>query len=61
MYSDPEELRNLAYDTGYQDILNKLRSELTAWLIETKDAWRCLPAGELVGNSCDRLDNGEQN
>ena len=60
VHNDPQELHNLATDSGHQSILNQLKAELNSWLTETQDPWRCLPAKELIVGHCSPLDNGEK-
>jgi N-sulfoglucosamine sulfohydrolase len=37
--NDPEELKNVASDPRYQDVLNALRQRLKEWQTRTKDPW----------------------
>lgn len=44
---DPEELRNLAGDPNYHDILFTMQEMLKKWQWETSDPWVCAPDGVL--------------
>ncbi len=37
MENDPWEIRNLAYDPAYREVLERMRKALTHWMIEIKD------------------------
>ncbi|KAH3848942.1 N-sulphoglucosamine sulphohydrolase-like isoform X2 [Dreissena polymorpha] len=56
--SDPYEQMNMADAPEYHDVITSMQTTLNAWLVETDDTWRCLPAGELEGNTCYPLYNG---
>jgi len=44
--TDPHEIRNLAESPAHRDILNRLRHELRAWMLETRDTG-LLPEAEM--------------
>lgn len=50
LQQDPQELQNLAKDPSLQDIKSRLRSELHAWMMETKDLG-LLPEAEYMRRS----------
>jgi len=65
---DPQEVSNLAYEPLYQDVLKKLKDELTEWQNITADPWICSPWGiyEYQGRykgkpQCLALNNGISN
>ena len=56
--NDSQELKNLADDPAYQDLLSKLQKQLGEWRDDTNDPWICYPEGVLENGVCGTLDNG---
>ena len=57
--ADPHELNNVVGNSEYRHALEQLTSVLAKWLTDTNDPWRCLPGGELEGDTCYPLHNDE--
>ncbi|ESP01399.1 hypothetical protein LOTGIDRAFT_230682 [Lottia gigantea] len=62
--NDPQELKNLAYNKQFIDVLRSLKVELNQWQNITNDPWICAPGGVLEASgtykytpSCLPLDN----
>ena len=55
--NDPEELKNLAYDPSYLEVLASMQKQLEEWRSVTADPWICYPQGVLEGSTCYDLDN----
>ena len=55
--NDPEELKNLAYDPNYLELLMDMQKQLEVWRDATADPWICYPQGVLEGSTCYDLDN----
>ncbi|XP_033103719.1 N-sulphoglucosamine sulphohydrolase-like [Anneissia japonica] len=49
---DPLEVKNLAKDVNYQNILNEMKKDLAKWQEATDDPWRCVPGGVLYQGTC---------
>ena len=57
--NDPHELKNLATNSKYSNILKELQDKLHKWRDATDDPWICWPQGvHLGGEVCHPLDNG---
>ena len=55
--NDPKELKNLAYDPSYLEVLTDMQNQLKNWRSVTADPWICYPQGVLEGSTCYDLDN----
>ena len=61
--NDPQELKNLANNPSYQNILSSLQGQLNLWRVVTNDLWICSPEGidtasYAENGACGTLDNG---
>ena len=62
---DPKEMKNLAGDSTYKDIMEELKAMLMIWQRDTNDPWICSPTGVLEdkgqyphSGACPVLHNG---
>ena len=55
--ADPQEQKNLATDPKFESVFTIMAKILNKWLVDTNDPWRCLPHGELEGDTCYKLWN----
>uniref|UniRef100_A0A1B6IMZ5 N-sulphoglucosamine sulphohydrolase C-terminal domain-containing protein n=3 Tax=Homalodisca liturata TaxID=320908 RepID=A0A1B6IMZ5_9HEMI len=45
--ADPEEVKNLAYNVTFKDVVESLRRRLDSWRQDTQDPWLCAPSAVL--------------